>query len=187
MKALRDATPSMELGLHSEEQRREWYRMFNRALLRSLGVDIDDAMAVQIFQDIQKMPFLLYPDVLSTLQTLQQHQGIKLGVLSNWAFTLPQVLQHLGIDTFFTHILTSHALGVAKPDPRFFHLALGHIGTVDALYIGDTPAKDIFPAREAGIFPVLIDRTLQYRSCAIPCPSIETLAQLPAVLSEWMT
>jgi YjjG family noncanonical pyrimidine nucleotidase len=58
-----------------------------------------------------------------------------------------------GITAYFSAVLISEELGIAKPDPRFFHAAsdaLG-IGCVDLLCIGDNPAADIAGARAAGI------------------------------------
>ncbi len=56
-------------------------------------------------------------------------------------------------------VLDSGVVGVAKPDPAIFRLALDAVGVAPerALHVGDTPAADVAGARAAGVHPVLVD------------------------------
>jgi len=56
-------------------------------------------------------------------------------------------------------IIDSGAVGVAKPDPRIFALALDVAGTTAdrAIHVGDAYQYDVRGARAAGIRPVLVD------------------------------
>jgi putative hydrolase of the HAD superfamily len=56
-------------------------------------------------------------------------------------------------------VLDSAVVGVAKPDPKIFELALEQLGIAPegAIHVGDTPAADVDGARAAGVRPVLID------------------------------
>lgn len=56
-------------------------------------------------------------------------------------------------------ILDSEVVGVAKPDPRIFEMALDRLGVPAdrAMHVGDTPAADVDGARAAGVRPVLVD------------------------------
>jgi putative hydrolase of the HAD superfamily len=56
-------------------------------------------------------------------------------------------------------ILDSTVVGVAKPDPRIFELALEalDVPAERAIHIGDTPGADVAGARAAGVHPVLVD------------------------------
>ncbi len=56
-------------------------------------------------------------------------------------------------------VLDSAVVGVAKPDPKIFELALERLGIAPdaAIHVGDTPAADVDGARAAGVRPVLID------------------------------
>lgn len=58
-----------------------------------------------------------------------------------------------GIAEYFTAILISEELGMAKPDPRFFHAACDALKLrgQDLLCVGDSPVADIEGARAAGI------------------------------------
>jgi putative hydrolase of the HAD superfamily len=56
-------------------------------------------------------------------------------------------------------ILDSTVVGIAKPDPRIFDLALDALGVPAdrALHVGDTPGADVDGARAADVHPVLVD------------------------------
>ena len=56
-------------------------------------------------------------------------------------------------------ILDSTVVGVAKPDPRIFELALEalDVPAERAIHVGDTPGADVDGARAAGLQPVLMD------------------------------
>jgi putative hydrolase of the HAD superfamily len=56
-------------------------------------------------------------------------------------------------------VLDSEVVGVAKPDPRIFEMALDRLGVPAdrAVHVGDTPAADVDGARAAGVRPVLLD------------------------------
>jgi 2-haloacid dehalogenase len=58
-----------------------------------------------------------------------------------------------GMGRFFSAILISEELGIAKPDPRFFHQAAEAAGLPcsELLCVGDNPSADIGGARAAGI------------------------------------
>ena len=56
-------------------------------------------------------------------------------------------------------IIDSSVVGVAKPDPAIFAIALERCGVPPehAIHVGDTPAADVDGARAAGVTPVLVD------------------------------
>ncbi|HMF04016.1 MAG TPA: HAD-IA family hydrolase [Acidimicrobiia bacterium] len=56
-------------------------------------------------------------------------------------------------------ILDSTVVGIAKPDPRIFDLALDALGVpaTRAIHVGDTPGADVDGARAADVHPVLVD------------------------------
>ncbi len=56
-------------------------------------------------------------------------------------------------------VIDSGAVGVMKPDPRIFELALTALGVdaADSWYIGDMPAFDVVGARRAGLRPFVLD------------------------------
>ena len=56
-------------------------------------------------------------------------------------------------------VIDSGAVGVMKPDPRIFRMALDamDVDADDAWYVGDMPGIDVVGARRAGLRPFLID------------------------------
>ena len=56
-------------------------------------------------------------------------------------------------------VIDSSVVGVAKPDPGIFAIALERCGVAPehAIHVGDTPAADVDGARAAGVTPVLVD------------------------------
>ena len=66
----------------------------------------------------------------------------------------------LELGRFLDLLVVSSHLGVSKPDPRVFQMALNRIAVppAAAIYVGDTYVKDVMGARAAGLTPVLLDR-----------------------------
>jgi len=72
--------------------------------------------------------------------------------------------------------------GVEKPDPQIFRIALERSGVAPehAVYVGDHPFFDVDAAREAGMFPVLIDRRGRHQDT--DALRITSLEDLPAAV-----
>ena len=119
----------------------------------------------------------LYDDVRPTLARLQA-EGLRLGVISNFGPHLPGVLEHFQIDGYFDFVIVSAAVGVAKPDPRIFHLAVEASGRPPdrLLYVGDHVGDDVEGAWAAGLDAVLVDRG--DRQPGALCPRIASLEEL---------
>ena len=92
--------------------------------------------------------------------------GVRLGIISNADGLIGQRLAELeilqvgpGIGVPVECVIDSGAVGVMKPDPRIFHLALDAMGIEagDAWYVGDMPGIDVVGARAAGLVPVVMD------------------------------
>jgi putative hydrolase of the HAD superfamily len=80
-------------------------------------------------------------------------------------------------------IIDSGAVGVAKPDPRIFELALELAGTTAdrAIHVGDAYQYDVRGARAAGVHPVLVD-PLGIRADA-DCDRVASLVEVVALLT----
>ncbi|KAJ2059053.1 hypothetical protein GGI17_004644 [Coemansia sp. S146] len=104
--------------------------------------------------------YTMFDDVPRVLQYLQR-KGIKLGVISNMDESAESVLRSLGIRRYFDFVLKSINVGVEKPDPRIFELALGAVNVrpYDALHVGDSERLDYLPARSVGMEARLVDRS----------------------------
>lgn len=85
--------------------------------------------------------------------------GFAAGVISNSNGSARSILEALGLAPHLAFVLDSTEVGVEKPDPRIFRLALerARIGPDQAAYIGDLYSVDVRGARAAGIEAVLLD------------------------------
>jgi putative hydrolase of the HAD superfamily len=103
--------------------------------------------------------FAAYPDAAPALAALRR-RGLRLICVSNWDFTLPEVLERCGLADALDGVVTSAGSGARKPDKAIFAAALELAGcpAAEALHVGDTPGEDIDGARAAGIRSLLIDR-----------------------------
>ncbi len=114
--------------------------------------------------------------------------GYRLGLLSNWSPSLPGLLRRFGIGHFFEFIIVSALVGLAKPDPAFFDLAVQKAGCSPdrLLYVGDSPASDIAASRAAGWDAVLIAN--RHTDADVPL-KVSGLSELPALLkvAPWVT
>ena len=56
-------------------------------------------------------------------------------------------------------VIDSAVVGVEKPDPRIFELAVRQAGVAahEAAYVGDLYSVDVLGARAAGLHPILLD------------------------------
>lgn len=66
-------------------------------------------------------------------------------------------LEHSGIRHFFDTVFVSEEVGVLKPDPEIFRIAMeksGAISAADCMMVGDTYQTDIFGALNSGMTPV---------------------------------
>jgi putative hydrolase of the HAD superfamily len=121
-----------------------------------------------------------YPEVAGVLRELRV-RGHALVVVSNWDCSLPGWLEGAGLRDLLDDVVSSAAVGAAKPDPAIFAAALERADArpEDAVHVGDSLEKDVAGARAAGIRPVLV-----YRDGGPPggVEAIGTLSELPSLL-----
>jgi putative hydrolase of the HAD superfamily len=102
----------------------------------------------------------VFPEVESVLATCRE-RGVVLGIVSNWDSRLLKICEALHLTPKVDFILASNVVGVAKPDPRIFHLALRQAGVTaaEALHIGDSLQEDVFGAMAAGLEALWLTRS----------------------------
>lgn len=78
---------------------------------------------------------------------------VALGVISNFYGNLERVLRDAGIAPLLTVIIDSNRVGVSKPDPAIFALAVQRLACPAraTLHVGDSFTKDIVAAHHAGL------------------------------------
>jgi putative hydrolase of the HAD superfamily len=107
----------------------------------------------------------IIPDSVEALRGLEQ-TGVRLGVVSNADGSVAARLREQevlqvgpGLGVHVDCIIDSGEVGINKPDPRIFHLALEAMGIAadQAWYVGDMPAIDVVGARAAGMRVFVMD------------------------------
>jgi putative hydrolase of the HAD superfamily len=117
-------------------------------------------------------------------------RGLRLAVVSNADGTVEEQLRldgtcqvgpGAGVEVWA--VLDSGVVGISKPDPAIFHLALEALDVPPerAIHVGDTPAADVAGALAAGVRPVLVDPYDLHVDA--PCPRVAGLAGVIELLA----
>lgn len=192
--------------LHAESIAADWHRAHYAALLaleqmepidwtahrriiaQEVGVSDEhlDAAAALI-EDVMASTWAPVDGAADTLRALSA-AGYKLAVVSNAWGTIAQWLEQHKICSVTDDqmplvgaVIDSHLVGVEKPDPRIFQLALDALDVVSerSLYVGDTVRFDVKGALRAGLQPVHVD---PYGLCAGLHSHIASLTEL----TDWL-
>lgn len=115
---------------------------------------------------------------VETVRALKE-SGHRLGVVSNAEGRVERDLLGAGYAGLFETVVDSHVVGVEKPDPQIFRIAMERMSVTPetAVFLGDVPSVDIAGARAAGLRPVLLDRHDLYTS--IDVPRLRSIVELP--------
>lgn len=139
-----------------------WQREIEQRVMARLNIhpDIQEELfwqLVQVFEDPQA--YYLYPETVPTLASLKE-AGYRLGIISNWSWHLPALLEFHGLAQYFDQVITSARIGCSKPNPAIFQAALDQMQTDPAksLHIGDTWRADVLGAWSLGIGALWLDR-----------------------------
>jgi putative hydrolase of the HAD superfamily len=113
--------------------------------------------------------------------------GVRLACISNSDGRAEQHLVDCGVRDGLEFVIDSQLVGLEKPDPRIFGLALERLGLAPGrvAYVGDIRSVDEAGARAAGMRFVLVDPSGGY--AAPGSPAIAKLDELPALLASRFT
>jgi len=116
--------------------------------------------------------------VVATLK----RRSLRIGVVSNAEGQVARNLADAGFKGTFETVVDSHLVGVSKPDPAIFSIALERMSlrADRVVFVGDIPEVDVSGARAAGIAAVLLDRHDLYSG--VDAPRIGSLEELPGLL-----
>jgi len=86
--------------------------------------------------------------------------ALHMGVISNWDNTARGLLQRHGLIEYFDHCIISSEVGVDKPDPEIFNLAMqkADANPQECIYVGDNYYDDAVGSREAGMQALILNR-----------------------------
>ena len=160
-----------------------------RQTLQACGCDDDSLRQLALAYHLQfgRETYQLFDDVPALFAELKE-SDIRLALITNGAAdTQRDKLEALGITAWFDALIISGEIGIAKPDPAIFELALKQVDVepTQAWHIGDTLATDIAGAKAAGVAAVWINRSNRTRREYDPKPDIEidSLSRIPSLLA----
>ncbi|GAA1777529.1 HAD family hydrolase [Agromyces lapidis] len=181
--------------LSFEGQRRARARDFALAH----GDELDELAAGAWFDryfERYRESWTLHADALRALDRLTaETPQVRIGIITNGEldFQLAK-LDRLGIRERFAHVIASGAVGVTKPDPEIFELAVARFEAEHPVsrvaYVGDRLATDAIGAARAGLVGVWLNRfgvepgsDEAAEAAAAGVIEITSLDQLPAALT----
>lgn len=141
-------------------------------VLTSLGFTSDEVRragpAIRAEHERAHLWTTVPPGTAAGLRSLRD-AGLGVACVSNSDGTVAALLDAAGLGAVLDFVVDSNVVGVEKPDPAIFRLALDRAGVAaaEALYVGDLYPVDIVGARRAGIEAVLLDPLARYgdRGC----------------------
>ena len=144
-------------------------------LLEGLGItDPDEVEAAAAFRRSYNAPAGLFDRAVPEAQAILQRvkaAGLTVGVVSNSNGNAHALLEQAGLSDDLDFVIDSGVVGVEKPDPRIFELALRQAGVAarEAAYVGDLYSVDVVGSRAAGLHPILLDPRGYWgpRDCAL--------------------
>jgi putative hydrolase of the HAD superfamily len=134
-------------------------------------------MLARRFRELSTTDIRVRDYAIPLLTSLRQ-SGCRTALVSNTEANLTNHdLDTTGLRPHFDAIVLSSAVGVKKPDPAIFRLALRQLGVPAerAIHIGNDYHADVEGARSAGIRPIFIQSNGGCSAGGIP-PTLEDLS-----------
>lgn len=134
-----------------------WHDLM-QTLLTGAGID-DPAPLVDWLHDQQATQNLWRKPIPAMIELVRElrGKGVRIAALSNSEGHLAELLEEIELAPLFDAIVDSGRIGVAKPDPRIFAIALEQLGvepdvveTGIVVHVGDSWAADVEGALAAG-------------------------------------
>jgi HAD superfamily hydrolase (TIGR01509 family) len=118
------------------------------------------------------------PDNVEPTLSALRARGLRLVLVSNANGTVCAKMDRLGLSRWFDAMIDSCDVGVEKPDPRIFEIALArvHADRKTTIHVGDLYQVDVVGARAAGLRGVLLDERNLHPDA--DCPRVRSLTEL---------
>lgn len=183
-------SPEESYALREEVIQKHWgqshdFRFLRKTVLEYMAQTVgyscdlvDDAFVVF---DRARNDVELFPDVLPTLEALNEHFSLVAVTNGN------ANLRRIGIRHLFHDVVTAVDVGSAKPARPIFLEAVNRAGVSveETLHVGDHPEIDIIGAQEAGLRTAWVNRNRVGwpEHIAPPDVVVSTIAELLTVLA----
>jgi putative hydrolase of the HAD superfamily len=156
-------------------------------LLEALGLNGDSQAVSDSYVDHLSQTDFLFDGAMELLETLSRHAPLVL--LTNGISRVQRSrFARTRVPDYFTDIVISEEVGVQKPDPRIFRIALDraaveNVTPGEAVMIGDNLHSDIQGALEAGLDACWVNLRDRLNDTDVqPTYAVTRLDQVPGVL-----
>lgn len=172
---------------HINQARREIMR-FALAKLDFVDSSASDGAADE-YSDIREASMHLFDGADEALSDFRK-MGIRLGLLTNGGSLIQRrKLERFDLERFFEVILIDQEVGVSKPDPAIYRMALHQmrLSAGEVMMVGDNLEWDIGGAQSAGIFAVWNDYLkvgLPPASIVVPDFTVTSIRELATILKN---
>ncbi len=158
------------------------------------GCEVTDEMLVEgmeIFYGVLQEDRRLVPGTIEMLEMVKD-RGYAIGLISDVAWGLPSEypqrdMEHFRLLGYFDDLVFSTDVGLRKPHPKVFKIALSNLGTnaAESLYVGNSLQCDVKGALGVGMTAVL-KKSGYYQSddSIVPDARVEEWTDLVAILDE---
>ncbi len=147
--------------------------------------------SLEIFYGVLLEERTLVPGAKELLESIKE-RGLVVGLISDVAWGLPSEfplrdLQHFGLEQYFDDMVFSTDVGLRKPHPKIFKIALSNLGVSASrsVYIGNSLRQDIKGAKGVGMRAVL-KRSIHcpYEEGVVPDHSISSLEEVLEIIDQ---
>lgn len=149
------------------------------------------AAGVAGYHDTKFRELKPFDDVLPLLEALRKANVVVGIVTHGWTIKQAEKIVRLGVVPYLSPraVFISDQLGIAKPNPKIYALALRDLGiaAADAMYVGDSPSHDITPPKSLGMKAVWARRASRHHPSvgdAIPDHVVDDFVSLRTILRE---
>ncbi|NLG81378.1 MAG: noncanonical pyrimidine nucleotidase, YjjG family [Bacilli bacterium] len=177
-----DVWHELEKGLLTQQElRSERFRRFKD----TLNLSFNEVVVAERYLEYLAKASYLFPDVERLIQKLASNY--KLILLSNGlSYVQNNRLRKSVIAKYFDDIIISEDVGMAKPDPRIFELALARVNYFEkqkVLMIGDSLSSDILGGNRFGINTCWLNWKYKVNDTnIIPTYEVHSLGELEELL-----
>jgi putative hydrolase of the HAD superfamily len=137
----------------------------------------------------RKKLFHFFDDAEPTLRALAKH--CEMGIIANQPEDSFDLLEKSGFDAFFKVKAISSTVGLKKPDPRIFELAMKQAGRLasECVMVGDRLDTDICPANKLDILTLRTMNSLfalqqPTVECEYPKHTVKSLTEIPTIIEN---
>ncbi len=148
-----------------------------------LGIALDVSEIDKRWEKIQlatKDYWIPFDNVHEVLTEFKEN-ALRMGVISNWDQSARGLLERHDLIGYFDHCIISSEVGIDKPDPAIFNLAMQRADADprECIYIGDNYYDDAVGSRKVGMQALILNRfgTLGVEEID-DAPIIQNLAQI---------